>query len=155
MATNTKTNPNNISCSVCMKSYTKETLGKHNGMCGRCFNKKTDLNTTQIIPNHDSLRLELPSQLLLPSLKLTNNELVSPNLKLANMTISESKAPTISIRLDNWYNANKSNNLKNKASLDFIYTLIKPNVDNLEKIPNVHLINFEKLISNAHKILSE
>jgi hypothetical protein len=130
MAAITKTVVVKFSCTACKQEFTKATLDKNNGVCGRC--SKSDA----------SQHLVLPTELL----------------KINNLSISEHKANnalTLTARLDQWYKNNAHKGVKCDASRDLIRVLVSSKLQELEGIKNVNIINFEKMLSYLHNILSE
>jgi len=170
-------------CLGCSKEFTKETLDKHAGVCGRCHTKKTEALTPATTP-------VTPTVTTMPALKLSNlttstapmilhniptttsvttamtfspmtsnttqYALPGEMIKLTNMSIEESKmhqAFTLNVRLDNWYKAARNTIPKNNAAVDVVYTLVKPHIGNIDKIPGHNVLNFEKMFSIIHRSL--
>ena len=183
MATAVKSASAKALCSGCNKEFTKDTLDKHAGVCGRCHNKKNEAATTTLaMPNLVAPNLAMPNlavsaaPMIMPTVtSLTSPILAQPPMtvspatsnstqyalpgemmKLANMSIEESKlnqAFTLSVRLDNWYKSARNTIPKNNAAVDVVYTLVKPHIGNLDKIPNHNALNFEKMFSTIHRVL--
>jgi hypothetical protein len=125
-----------LSCTSCNKEFTKDTLDKNNGICGRCANKKTEIST--LVTAAPVTLYEFPEQLM----------------KLAHVNISNSNL-SLSTRLENWYKSTCNANEKNNAAAEIVYLEYQSKIKVYEKIKNVGLINFEKLLSNSHKLLAE
>lgn len=136
-------------CSGCNKEFTQKTLDEHNGICGRCFNKKNDtsaVNTAPVLLPNTLVSTSIPSQYSLPGteMKLANLSLVEPNSSL-----------TIKTRIDNWYMATTNNDVKNNAAAALTHGLFLDRIKAYEMIPSINLLNIEKAMSLIHKTLAE
>lgn len=146
--------PTSTLCTGCKKNFTKDTLDKHAGVCGRCYNKNV---VAPINIQTSKIPMEMPIlQITPPSNNISPNSLPTDLVKLSNMSIPESKknqALHISVRLDNWYKASRNNISENNAAIDVVYVLIKNQLPNINNIPNHNLLNFEKFFSVMHRAL--
>jgi hypothetical protein len=170
-------------CLGCSKEFTKETLDKHAGVCGRCHTKKTEsltpISAVPMTPTMPALKLPNLTTSTAPMIlhntptttsmtatapmtfsPMTSNAtqyaLPGEMIKLTNMSIEESKmhqAFTLNVRLDNWYKAARNTIPKNNAAVDVVYTLVKPHIGNIDKIPGHNVLNFEKMFSIIHRSL--
>ena len=151
-------------CTGCTKEFTKETLDKYGGICGRCYAKKIEataqpvtlMPAPKIMPTLQTI--SMPTPMMPISIKPAPNtptqyELPSEMLRLSQISFDETK--TLTQRLDNWYKSAKNNIPKNNAAIDVVYILVKSHIGNLDKIPNHGTLNFEKMFSLIHRALIE
>jgi hypothetical protein len=144
------------SCTGCNKEFTKDTIDKHAGVCGRCYNKNIGASANI---QASKINMEIPIlQITPPSNNILPYSLPTDLVKLSNMSIPESKknqALQLSVRLDNWYKASRNNIPENNAATDVVYVLIKNQLPNINNVPNHNLLNFEKLFSFMHRALMD
>ena len=160
-------------CLGCNKEFTKKTLDEHDGICGRCFNKKTENSVTNnsvtnnsvtstlitpVVANTPNISSMSTLQIMPASTNTSQYSMPVMELKMSNLSIEQSRlnaSLTLSTRLDNWYRVTRNNDVKNNAAVDLIYTMLQSKAKDCEKIPNVNLLNFEKMLSTIHKALAE
>jgi hypothetical protein len=142
MSTTVKTVSIKSACASCNKEFTKKTLDEHDGICGRCFNKKNESTPGPVLLTMPPV--STPTQYALPG----------EMLKFANLSVTETKNnSTLRSRLNSWYTSTKNTDTKNNAAADFVYMEWISKVDSYEKIPHNELISFEKYLSMHHKSL--
>jgi hypothetical protein len=139
-------------CSGCHKSFTKATLDKNSGVCGRCANKSKpdESNIPTILPAQVFPNTTASSQFQLPTMMA--------NLSISNdgKTIAP-QALTVAARLDQWSENTKKadpNNLKLKAAIDYVVATQGTAADlkRLEAVPNVHILSLEKAWETLSRI---
>ena len=141
---------------TCGKSYTKDTLDKNDGVCGRCA-KKTVNNT----PDPSSVVTSLPSLIVqtLQAPQVFPNSSVANQLELQNITnlsiaSSDGKSIaaqnlTVQARLEKWADTakkSKPTDLKLHAAIDMVVLKEGTASDfkKMEAITGVHLLALEK-----------
>lgn len=141
---------NKILCAgPCGKPYTKATLDKNGGLCGRCANKNKPEEGAAPIT-----QVSLPSSASVFPHTSSTTQLQLPTM-LANLSLStdgKTAAPhalTVAARLDQWVESSKKadpNNLKLKAAVDYVAALHGTTSDlkRLENVVNVHILALEK-----------
>lgn len=141
---------------TCGKSYTKDTLDKNDGVCGRCA-KKTVNNT----PDPSSVVTSLPS-LIVQTLQAPQvfpnssvaNQLQLPNITNLSIASSDGKSIaaqnlTVQARLEKWADTakkSKPTDLKLHAAIDMVVLKEGTATDfkKMEAITGVHLLALEK-----------
>lgn len=154
MATSVKTTSAKSLCMGCNKEFTKKTLDEHNGICGRCFNKNTTVSTLTTAAS--TLQISAPVLQVSPnSTNVAQYSLPAMELKINNLSVDSPSSLTLSTRLENWYRVTHNDNPKNNAAVDFIYVMLQPKMKEYEKLPNINLLNIEKMLSIVHKALAD
>ena len=141
---------------TCGKSYTKDTLDKNDGVCGRCA-KKTVNNT----PDPSSVVTSLPS-LIVQTLQAPQvfpnssvaNQLQLPNITNLSIASSDGKSIaaqnlTVQARLEKWADTakkSKPTDLKLHAAIDMVVLKEGTASDfkKMDAITGVHLLALEK-----------
>ena len=141
---------------TCGKSYTKDTLDKNGGVCGRCAKK-----TVGGAADPSSVVTSLPS-LVVPTLQAPQvfpnssvaNQLQLPNIVNLSIASSDGKSIasqnlTVQARLEKWAETakkSKPTDLKSHAAIDLVVLKEGTASDfkKMEAIAGVHLLALEK-----------
>lgn len=92
MATAIKSVSTKAICVGCSKEFTKDTLDKHSGVCGRCHNKKSETvsNPVLSLPSlaTSTIPMLMPAVPSLTTSNLTVSNLITPNSQKTTLTVS-------------------------------------------------------------------